>query len=739
MRPILAAIVFVLASHFSWAQASFDLRLVEKSDANTNSGTLTMTVQIRANASSSPSSFEVGTSTILIDYNTTAITYSSITAVNFDGFTAPGTFYTGMTATDNSGKLSVNIILSSGAGTGQPTVTTSWTDVCDLDFTINNSTLTENFFFYDNSTPGSKSEIFDDDLSTQLTPVKLIGFTNTDNNEIYWDGDAWYNGSGSDSAPGSGDGSNDVIVLGADAVLSDQVVVDDINIENGSLTIRPTASVTAPSITANGTITTNGNDFILESNANGYSQIIGTTSGDVTYQMYISQAGWHNVSSPIASMTLADLEDDITINYSGNLSGVSAFQWDAASGDWTEASANTDNFTGGWNIYIDKNFVPGGGGVNSDGNLPVIIDVTGTPNSGTQNATLGYAASPAWSGFEGANGTANDGWNLIANPYPSNLDWTEVGKGISGDVNAYFYIWNPASNEYVYNDLGGNGNAASTNIAPMQAIWVKLDAPGETSTTAFDFNDADRTVSSPASFLKTVSEVLKLSATSNSSGLGDQTSILRDAGFSLGYESNGDAFKRTSAGGKPSFYVISSDSMLLAVNRIDESFNGDTIMLGFEGSYSETYTVSIAENNFPSDFKIELHDLKTGAIIDMTSASHSFMNDTAFSEHRFNLYAVSKTIGIEEPGDGGAGGQTAFGVVTRGESIIVDLSSSQLPPEVDIDVVDISGRIIYEKSGIDSNGEFEFRFDTGLNQAYIYVVRVKNPETGEMWTEKIFY
>lgn len=734
MRPILAAIVFVLASSSMWAQASFDLRLVEKSDANTNSGTLTMTVQIRANASSTPTTFEVGTSTILIDYNTTAITYSSITALNFDGFTAPGTFYTGMTATDNSGKLSVNIILSSGAGTGQPTISTTWTDVCDLDFTINDATLTENFFFYDNSTPGSKSEIFDDDLATQLTPVKLIGFTNTDNNEIYWDGDAWYNGSGGDNAPGPGDGSNNVIVLGVDAVLSDQVVVNDINVENGSLTVRPTGSVTAPSITINGTLTTNGNDFILESNSNGYSQIIGTTSGDVTYEMYISQAGWHNVSSPISGMTLDDLEDDILINYTGNASGVSAFQWDAAAGDWTEATDSSDNFTGGWNIYIDNNFVRAGEGVNSDGNLPVVLDLTGTPNSGAQNATLGYAASPAWSGFEGANGSANDGWNLIANPYPSNLDWTEVGKGITGDVNAYFYIWNPASSEYVYNDLGGNGNAASTNISPMQAIWVKLDAPGETSTTSFDFGDADRTVSTPAAFLKTVSEVLKLDVVSTLTSERDQTSILRDAGYSLGYEASGDAFKRNSSDGKPSFYVISSDSMLLAVNRIDESFKGDSIMLGFEGNHGENYTIDIAANSFPADFKIELHDLQTNAIVDLTSTTHTFTNDTSFSAHRFNLYATSKNIGMDEP----TASPSVFGARVRNEDIIISFSDD-LPHEVDVDVIDISGKVLYEDFGVDAFGEYTFSFDTGLNQAYVYIVRLSDPDTGETWTEKILY
>ncbi|NVK28159.1 MAG: hypothetical protein HWE14_08945 [Flavobacteriia bacterium] len=705
-----------------------------------------------------------------------------------------------VTSTQQATNCGDDLFFPGSGSNAHATVGSTWTDFIILHIPIVDatklpkiewqSTLSSGQQFFQTTSASPEQSALPDSffLDARIFPLEDY--------DIIWDGGAWTGGSGGSGEPNSADAALNLLVetgtttpISGNASVQNLIILDQGILDLGGNTLTITGDIigSVSGFLRNGTIQFSGStaqtitgttswDNIQINNANGvtiendtqsvygvltltngalttgdalrlratdtsYAQIepgSGSVSGNVTYEMYISQAGWHNLSSPISSMTLADLEDDIIINYDGNAAGVSAFQWDAAAGDWTEASANTDNFTGGWNIYIDNNFVDAGGGVNADGNLPVILDLTGTPNSGTQNATLGYALTPAWSGFEGANGTANDGWNLIANPYPSNLDWTEVGKGITGDVNAYFYIWNPATNEYVFNDLGGNGNATSTNISPMQAIWVKLDNSGETSTTAFDFVDGERTVSSPASFLKTVTEALKLSVTSSTSGLGDQTSILRDAGYSTSYEASGDAFKRASAGGKPSFYVISKDSMLLAVNRIDESYMGDSIMLGFEGNHGENYVIAIAENSFPSDFKVELHDLKTGVIVDLTSATHAFTNDTAFSEHRFNLYAVSKTISVEEPGDGGAGGQTAFGVVTRGESIIVSFSND-LPAEVDIDVVDISGRVIYEKEGIDANGEFQFSFDTGLNSAYIYVVRVKDPETGEMWTEKIFY
>lgn len=736
MRPGLIAIFLFLFSSVVNAQASYDLRIVETSDDNTNSGTLTATVQIRANSSSSPISFGLGTSTILLDYNTAAITYTSLTASNFDGFTAPSTFYTSMTATDNSGKLSVNIELSSGTETGQPTISTSWVDVCVLSFTIVDASLREDFFFYDNSKLGSKTEVFDDDQATELTPTTLIGFTNTDNNEIYWDGDSWYNGSGTSNAPGSTDGSKDVVILGLDAVISDQVAVNDLDLHNGSLTVRPTTGENHPSITINGTLVTNDNEFILESNEDGYSQVLGAVTGDVTFQMYISAAGWHNLASPISSMTLADLEDDILINYSGNASGVSAYSWDASAGDWVDATANTDAFTGGWNIYIDNNFVPSGQGVNSDGNLPVILDLTGTINTGNQNtANIDYTASPSWSTFAGSNSTGNSGWNLIANPYPSNLDWSQVNKDIGGgSINGYYYIWDPSSGAYVYHN-GSAGSASRTaTISPMQAIWVKLDDSGETGTTVFNFTDADRTVSSPADLLKT-SEVLVLELRNASEAL-DHTQLVRELGYSSEYDASGDAVKQRNPG-KANFYFITDDSLAVALNSIDKSFMGDTVMLGLmDATHGATYSIAIDQNTLPSDFTEKLVDLKTGSVHDLTTGAYTFTHDSAFGEHRFNLMAVSKTIGLEEET---AASNRSFDVRTASNGEIVITFPNAMTGRCDLNVIDMAGRIIHAEENVSTRAEHHFSFTTNVSEAAVYVIRLRDTETDEVWSAKIVY
>lgn len=59
--------------------------------------------------------------------------------------------------------------------------------------------------------------------------------------------------------------------------------------------------------------------------------------------------------------------------------------------------------------------------------------------------------------------------------------------------------------------------------------------------------------------------------------------------------------------------------------------------------------------------------------------------------------------------------------------------------DVTIEVVNLSGQILYSKENISPYGEHTFSFDTGLNEAYVYVVRIIDTQTEEMWSEKIIY
>jgi len=97
-----------------------------------------------------------------------------------------------------------------------------------------------------------------------------------------------------------------------------------------------------------------------------------------------------------------------------------------------------------------------------------VIDFIGTPNQGT----IALPIQCTGVCMEADNG---NGWNLLANPYASPIDWMSADwnrTGVSGTI----YIWNPALNQY--SSFNMNNPAAATNggsryIAPSQGFFLK--------------------------------------------------------------------------------------------------------------------------------------------------------------------------------------------------------------------------------------------------------------------------
>jgi len=98
------------------------------------------------------------------------------------------------------------------------------------------------------------------------------------------------------------------------------------------------------------------------------------------------------------------------------------------------------------------------------------IDVKGTLYTGDQNIPLTYTNNGA---------VTEDGWNLIANPYPSAIDWDSPSGWSRSGVNDAYYIWDPSIEQYI-SWVGGMGTFTATQYIPStQGFWVQTfqDAP----------------------------------------------------------------------------------------------------------------------------------------------------------------------------------------------------------------------------------------------------------------------
>ncbi len=256
---------------------------------------------------------------------------------------------------------------------------------------------------------------------------------------------------------------------------------------DGSLAITGTLTPTT------GTFFT-GNNLVMVSNAASTARVAtgnsfgNYISGNVTVQRYIQglYRKYRFLGHPfLLPMNLTELTDDIDITGSitgGNANAFtvtatnspSAFTFNEANGD---ASIN-DN---GWTAFESGNTVstiaagkgvrvlvrgskgqPGSltGGVYTPDSA--IIDMTGLLRQGDFTQLLDFTNS-------------SKGWNLISNPYPSNIDWTTVTKT---NVNNAIYIYRPSNSSYASWINGSSTNGGSSIVELGGAFFVRANATG---------------------------------------------------------------------------------------------------------------------------------------------------------------------------------------------------------------------------------------------------------------------
>ncbi|HLA64447.1 MAG TPA: T9SS type A sorting domain-containing protein, partial [Rhodothermales bacterium] len=112
-------------------------------------------------------------------------------------------------------------------------------------------------------------------------------------------------------------------------------------------------------------------------------------------------------------------------------------------------------------VYADDN-------VNTppvDGGFPKLVVQSGTEATGAFTFGVTYTSSGT---------AANDGWNLLGNPYAATMNWDAAGWTRT-NVSSAIYVWDPATAQYrTWN--GTTGSLGSGLVAPAQAFWVQTTA-----------------------------------------------------------------------------------------------------------------------------------------------------------------------------------------------------------------------------------------------------------------------
>ncbi len=237
-----------------------------------------------------------------------------------------------------------------------------------------------------------------------------------------------------------------------------------------------------------------------------------------------------------------------------------------------------------------------------------------------------------------ANGGSSieNGWNLIANPFPARLDWdASFGWTRSHIYNATYIRNHKANNTASYvNGVGVNGGSRYINRGQGFLIWVD-SAIASLSVNHFAINEPTLNVARQGA----VSDVLKLNINSNSNGnLQDQIAIRWDAAATNGFDGNLEARKLTSATGINLSFLNGTAPMAILAEALPTSTT--TYPLALSTPQAGTYTISfegLASLSNPQ-WSIYLLDNQTGISTQVTeTATYSFSATSGDNNGRFSL------------------------------------------------------------------------------------------------------
>lgn len=393
----------------------------------------------------------------------------------------------------------------------------------------------------------------------------------------------------------------------------------------GSVTFGNAIQINGTLTLSNGTLTTGG-FLTLYSDINGTARIatIPVTAdilGNVKSQRYVPavQRRYRMFSPNTSSFTYADIIDNIFVSGPGGSTngfdnstsnGNTIYTYQESTGGlgrgWQGITAISNTLSAGNGALI---FVRGDRTIASPnwytpGIYPtqnaVTVDFNGAINKGTIAPSITYSSTGI---------TANDGWNLVGNPYPSQINWGTVART---NVDANYYTYDPSSGSYI-------SNTGTSYIASGQAFFVQAIGASP----SISFNETDKVSNAATNYFKTAQQKIEFKMIKDSFN-SDVAWLEFDPNSSKGFVRDEDALKFPNSLINLGFYI---DSLIITQrNSVPLPIITDTFLLTVKAS-AGTYTLNVSNvfASLPSSKNIFLVDLFNSNQINLrTNSSYTF-------------------------------------------------------------------------------------------------------------------
>ena len=436
----------------------------------------------------------------------------------------------------------------------------------------------------------------------------------------------------------------------------------DLTTVSGNLTIGASGKLiigASDKLTVNGTLANNATsaDLVIESNSSRTGSLISNSTGvSGTFKQYMSSGRWYLVSPPF--------------------SGIDSYDYWDGTNDAYMRPYNSPG--GGWGSYYSSpatSLNVGEGYEYWQTGSAITFNQTGTFITGNQTLSVS------------SGGATDPDWNLIGNPYPCGLDWSQVADRSHVDGSS-FYVY--TSSGYKTHN-GTSGTATSAVIPPFQGFFVKYNNTGDISIANDD--KAHAGIKLYKSVKSNYYNHFKVKTQ-----FGDQESVC--VIYQQDDATNGeDPLLDASIlfNNDPNFMEVYS---LAGEKKSAINIFGDypySVYLGFrvpEGGGE--FTIEPFDlRNLDATFSIVLEDLETGTSFDfLENPSYTFtVSEGGLLEDRIILH-LNSTVGFEDIKDNNTI------IYSNRNRIYID--NKELG-SYDIQVMNMMGQMVYERH-VNSNG-----------------------------------
>ncbi len=339
----------------------------------------------------------------------------------------------------------------------------------------------------------------------------------------------------------------------------------------------------------------------------------------------------------------------------------------------------------------------------------------GIPNNGSINIEITKSAD-------------NRGWNLIGNPYPSNLDLYALyhDPANNGLISSEFRFWDNRSN-HTYTQYGGNYNGYSFALYNAESDMGNPAPGGDDGDNSGSLGTPEQTAAlyryakTGQGFLirksNTGNADLKIPQNGRTSmqptngffGRAADSSrnfyrlqMLSSGGFALTqtvlyYDGGNNSFgiedsKYPSSSASDKFYSFAGDENVIINGRaaFDAS---DVLPLGTRHYEAGTYTIRATDLSgaFESDQHIYLKDKQLNIITDLSTGSYTFYSDSGDYTDRFEIvYKPESALATA------SSSKEDMKVYRSGSDVVVRSYGSKI---TGVEVYDMSGRMLRRLSG----------------------------------------